>query len=896
MTTKLRPIVLSVSSEDGFLDWAKSSLSEMGIQTLPARTAEASVRLLDALRSFTGRTPDLVLLAEPVEDSNPLLLCRRLRGLEGMAGTPVLLVMRTDGPVLEQQARSAGGSGLLKQPVAPADLRTAIKELLADGAGATKDQAHIASFLAFKRALIESLPARPETADRVEEIGCRDLYALGPHLGISSGEIARRLASYLGLPHLARILPDTIDWSVLPHEFCAENCVLPMWSAERLPVFVLANPFVGGVLDALDHSQWADRSPGLGIADPELIRAFLKEYQSVPRPSRGPDAPMPLLARGTDTRRTSITRLLQRPASPLQDLKVASAQFGTTPERLATPPPPSPALEPVPASPEVPTEPEAPAVAMADELLREASRLQASDIHIEPKSTETLVRFRIDGEMQSMRSLSSALASMLVSRLKALGGLDIAERRRPQDGVVQLLIDKRDLRLRLATASTPNGESLIIRLLEPTAKPRNLTDLGMTEAQSKILLDMANRNQGLILVVGTTGSGKSTTIHSVLTLVDGRTRSMLSVEDPVEYLIPWANQQQVNEKAGVTFESLLRSTMRQDPNVLFVGEIRDFASAKASIDFASSGHLTITTLHSSNAMTAIFRLERLGIQRGALAEALLGVVAQKLLRVLCPKCKRMEPITTQEAARLAPFRRTLPARIGRPVGCDACRGSGYRGRTAVYEILPFDDEVLELVRSGAPVPQIRMRERERGYYLISDHAVDKVCSGMVSLQDAYDHVLVEEVSLASRPSKTVVAPAPVHEEGPPGQTSVLVVDDDSDILALVERMLAGSGYRVVLAHDSVDALIHLARRRFDLMLLDIGLPDMDGLRLIDILLQKGIDTMVLVMTALSEEELARRSAGLGPLDVLRKPFTKEDLVEGVAKAVRPRVAEAAPAE
>ncbi len=888
MPTKLRPIALSVSSEEGILDWAKSSLSEMGIQVLPARSAEASVRLIDALRGFAGRVPDLVLLAEPVADSTPFLLCRRIRSLEGMSATPVLFLLRNDGPLVEQEARSVGGSGLIKQPVTPADLRTAIRELLVDGVGATKDQAHIASFLAFKRSLIESMPPVPEAADRIEQIGCLDLYSLGHHLGISSGEIARRLASYLGLSHVARILPDTIDWTILPYEFCAENCVLPMWSAERLPIFVLANPFLGGVLDAFEHSRWADQSPGLGIADPEIIRAFVREQESVPRPPRGPDVLKPLVVRGPDRRRTSITHLLQRPSSPLQELKSSAAFFGSTPEKMVTPPSPIPEQ-----MPEAPIVPDAPAVAMADELLREASRLQASDIHIEPKNSETLVRFRIDGEMQSMRSLPSALASMLVSRLKALGGLDIAERRRPQDGVVEMVIDKRSLRLRLATASTPNGESLIIRLLEPTAKPKTLIDLGMTETQSRTMLELAERNQGLILVVGTTGSGKSTTIHSLLSSVDGRTRSMLSVEDPVEYLIPWANQQQVNEKAGVNFESLLRSTMRQDPNVLFVGEIRDFASAKASIDFASSGHLTITTLHSSNAVAAIFRLERLGIQRGALAEALLAVIAQKLLRVLCPKCKRMEPLTTQDASRLAPFRQTLPATIGRAVGCDACRGTGYRGRTAVYEILPFDEEVLELVRSGTPVPQIRMRERERGYYLISDHAVDKVCAGLVSLQDAYEHVLVEEVNLTPRPSKPAVAPPPVREEGLPGQSSILIVDDDNDLLLLMERMLEGSGHRVVLAHDSVDALLLLARRRYDLMLLDIGLPDMDGLRLVDILLQKGIETTVLVMTALSEAELARRAAGLGPLDVLQKPFTKEDLVGRVTRAIRPRVPEEA---
>ena len=221
---------------------------------------------------------------------------------------------------------------------------------------------------------------------------------------------------------------------------------------------------------------------------------------------------------------------------------------------------------------------------LADRLIVRSIVDRASDIHIEPKGQETVVRFRVDGDMREIISLQRDTSLMLVSRLKAMGGMDIAERRRPQDGVCEIKLDGRAFKLRLATTSTPDGESLIVRVLEPGASAKALEELGMTQNQVETMRAMASATQGLILVVGPTGSGKTTTIFSMLSQVDTRSRSLISVEDPVEYRIPFANQQQVNEKAGITFESLLKLAMRQDPDILFLGEVRDPFSAKASMD------------------------------------------------------------------------------------------------------------------------------------------------------------------------------------------------------------------------------------------------------------------------------------------------------------------------
>ena len=281
-----------------------------------------------------------------------------------------------------------------------------------------------------------------------------------------------------------------------------------------------------------------------------------------------------------------------------------------------------------------------PVIKLADSIVEKAVTQRASDIHLEPKATQSVVRFRIDGEMQEMFTMKKKLGAQVISRFKALAGLDIAERRRPQDGAVESTIDGRTFKMRLATTSTPDGECLIIRLLEPEARVKMLQELGMNEEQTRILEGLATRDHGLILIVGPTGSGKTTTIYSVLGNIDCQTRSLISVEDPVEYRIPFANQQQVNEKAGITYESLLRSVMRQDPDIMYQGEVRDNYSAKMAMDFASTGHLTITSMHTANATTAIFRLERLGISRAIMADSIICVVAQRLIKKLCIHCKK----------------------------------------------------------------------------------------------------------------------------------------------------------------------------------------------------------------------------------------------------------------
>jgi type IV pilus assembly protein PilB len=365
--------------------------------------------------------------------------------------------------------------------------------------------------------------------------------------------------------------------------------------------------------------------------------------------------------------------------------------------------------------------------------------------------------------------------------------------------------------------------------------------------------------------------------------VDTKTRSLISVEDPVEYRIPEANQQQVNEKAGVTFDALLKSSVRQDPDILYLGEIRDPFSARISVDFASTGHMTISTLHTNNATTAIFRLERLGVSREVMSEGLLGIIAQRLLKKLCPHCKRVAPITAREAEMLRPFLDEPPAYVAHPVGCPKCR-EGYFGREGVYEIIAFDADLLERIRTGVPISELREFIHRRGDYLISHHAAQKVKDLVFPVKDVYDKILVEEIQLSPK-EEEIKAEQKGETPQKTGAPRILVVEDDEDNQLLISRILTAQGYDVSVAGDGIDALMALGTKEFDLILSDINMPNLDGFKLLEIMNQKGIQAPLMFLTARADEEDEVKGLELGALDYLKKPIKKDALLMRVKRAL-----------
>jgi type II secretory ATPase GspE/PulE/Tfp pilus assembly ATPase PilB-like protein len=677
-----------------------------------------------------------------------------------------------------------------------------------------------------------------------------DIYSLAGVIGMAERDFAKMIAEFLRLPHVSVVDYENLQVQLLPGEFCRWNLVIPILDDEGNTAFLLSNPFDWELIDVLKKNPPTDQFLRLIITDPPHIRRLLnqKPDQEKKRPSAaaGGEQPEPMEEEGADI---PITTTVIEDVGPISEADIEQR----------------------------------PVVYVSNNILYTAVIERASDIHIEPKEKDTVVRYRIDGDLRDIFHLKKQTGTMVISRLKALAGIDITERMKPQDGSVEIMVSKRTFKLRLATTSTPNGESLIIRVLEPTAKPKDLSELGMTNAQVRTMADFSTRRYGLILVVGPTGSGKTTTIYSFLSHVDTKSRSLISVEDPVEYRIPNANQQQVNDKAGVTFDALLKSSVRQDPDILYMGEVRDTFSARISVDFASTGHMAISTLHTNNATTAIFRLERLGVVREVMAEALLGIIAQRLLKKLCPFCKAVKPITQAEAELLSPFTDDLPTHVAHPVGCAKCR-EGYAGREGIYEIIAFDQELLGKIRDGIPISEFRDFIHRRGDYLISHHAVEKVKNLIFTVKDVYEKVLVEEIRSPAKGEEATHARKETPDE-PPGAASILVVEDDEDNQLLISKILTNQGYDVSVAGDGIDALMILAQKRFDLILSDINMPNLDGFKFLELINQKGIKAPLMFLTARSEEEDEVKGLELGALDYLKKPIKKDALLLRVKRAL-----------
>lgn len=377
-----------------------------------------------------------------------------------------------------------------------------------------------------------------------------------------------------------------------------------------------------------------------------------------------------------------------------------------------------------------------PVVGLVNQILRQAVRLRASDVHIEPQSGRVDVRFRIDGRLQHVRTLPKLLQPPLVARVKILAALDIVEYRLPQDGRTELYVDGRTVDLRISVLPTCHGQGVVLRILDKGSGTRRLPDVGFSRGNGELFQEMAQSPQGIILVTGPTGSGKSTTLYAALNERNDGTTKILTCEDPIEYQIDGICQSQVNEKVGLTFASQLRAILRQDPDVILVGEIRDQETAQIAIRAALTGHLVLSTLHCNDALSAIPRLEDMGVEPLLLGSTLIGITAQRLVRILCPHCKETYLPEATEHAFLPPSvvgRQDL--RLLRAVGCADCSQTGYRGRMAVHEVVPIRGPLQEAIATGKRLSVVRRIARQAGGRSIWEDAMDRVLSGETSLEE-----------------------------------------------------------------------------------------------------------------------------------------------------------------
>lgn len=379
------------------------------------------------------------------------------------------------------------------------------------------------------------------------------------------------------------------------------------------------------------------------------------------------------------------------------------------------------------------SEDDAPIIKLINAMLSEAIKEGASDIHIETFEKDLLVRFRIDGVLREVIRPNRKLSSLLVSRIKVMAQLDIAEKRVPQDGRISLLIAGRAVDVRVSTMPSNHGERVVLRLLDKNNARLNLAQLGMTEANRKIFAELIKKPHGIILVTGPTGSGKSTTLYAGLSDINSKDRNILTVEDPIEYAIEGIGQMQVNPKVQMTFARGLRAILRQDPDVVMVGEIRDVETAQIAVQASLTGHLVMSTLHTNTAAGAITRLEDMGVEPFLLSSSLLAVLAQRLVRTLCDECKETYEPSDDELEFFSKKERKT-AVLYRAKGCDKCNHTGYRGRTGIHELLVVDEKVRELVHNGHGEQAIDKYVRKHTPS-IRDDGLSKVALGLTTLEE-----------------------------------------------------------------------------------------------------------------------------------------------------------------
>ncbi|MGA2914910.1 MAG: ATPase, T2SS/T4P/T4SS family [Sedimentisphaerales bacterium] len=377
---------------------------------------------------------------------------------------------------------------------------------------------------------------------------------------------------------------------------------------------------------------------------------------------------------------------------------------------------------------------ESPIIKFVNYLISHAIRQLASDIHIEPKDKETKIRYRIDGVLFDAMSPPARMHAAIVSRLKIMSNLDISERRLPQDGKIAVIVGGRGIDLRVSCLPTVHGEKVVIRILDSKSILKGLDSCGMSEKVLTEFTKQIHKPNGILLVTGPTGSGKSTTLYSALGLMDGKTLNISTVEDPVEYDLGFTNQVNVNDRTGMTFAAALRSLLRQDPDIIMVGEVRDTETARIAVQAALTGHLVLSTLHTNDASSSIARLVNIGVEPYLIAASLNAVLAQRLVRKICPNCK--EPYKVSDNVKKCIEKAGIdPSRIFHGKGCDECRNSGYFGRTGIYELLIVDEYFKDIINKDYSAGCIKAAFEKTGAASLYQDGIEKVRKGITTIDE-----------------------------------------------------------------------------------------------------------------------------------------------------------------
>lgn len=553
-----------------------------------------------------------------------------------------------------------------------------------------------------------------------------------------------------------------------------------------------------------------------------------------------------------------------------------------------------------------------PIVRLVNLILSGAAQSGASDIHMEPKENHVQVRYRVDGLLRDVIKVAKNQQDATISRMKIISGMDIIERRRPQDGRSRLRFEGKRIDLRVSTLPTQFGEKVVIRLLDSKRSQVTMDQLELTPQNQSAFQSMLSRPQGIMLVTGPTGSGKTSTLYTAINWVKSPTKNIITVEDPIEYQLEGVNQVQIHTKAGVTFAGGLRSILRQDPNVILVGEIRDRETADIALEAAQTGHLLLSTLHTNDAPGAITRLLDLRIEPFLISSAVIGVLAQRLVRRPCLACAVPQPPSQEVidkiggASHLPPDGRWI---LG--AGCKECRETGYKGRLAIHELLIVSDEIREMISRRASEHAIRKAARNAGMHTLMEDGVLKAAQGLTTLEEVVRVVAADDTtvhkdeatkpetpptaspgnfsagSLAAAPAISDAIPSKPEDTPKTGNSQpkerILVVEDSPTIASVVRYFLELEGYEVLIATDGRSGFEVARRERPGVIVTDCNMPGMDGMAMVRALRgseeTRGISVLMLTSEEGVEKEAEALEAGVD--DYVVKPIEPRRLAARV---------------
>lgn len=591
------------------------------------------------------------------------------------------------------------------------------------------------------------------------EIGARTL-------GLTATELAEKLAPAFGLSVADLSQADAKALALLPERLARKYHVFPIRDDERHLVVATADPANLEVEHALGFAS--GRRPVFELATPAVIDEAIAAGYSA-------DRVVEHLLSSVDAQIADAVRVVEE----MEPESVAAQEVEA-----------------------------APVVKLTNLILRDAVAQGASDVHIEPGHKGGVVRFRVDGVMRHYMHLPMVALNRVVSRIKVLGKLDITDRLRPQDGRTRIAVEGRYVDLRLSTVSTRDAEKAVVRILRPENAKR-LDEVGITPRELARLRQLLSCRDGIVVVTGPTGSGKTTTLYSAIRELATGEVNIMTVEDPVEYELPGITQVQVETKRGITFANSLRALLRQDPDVIFVGEIRDKETAEIAVQAAMTGHLVLATVHANDAMAAVARLADLGLDRQSIASTLRGCIAQRLIRRVCPDCA--QPLVgslTEEEESLSTRYGVQP--LSRAVGCKKCGNTGYRGRLPLVEVAVITPSIADLIAGGASATSLQRAAVSQGMAPLREVAVARIRRGETSLQEV-ERVLGDAAEDARRPAGQ--------------QPAILVVHQDASWRRMARALLENGGFRVVEAPDATTGMARAqAGEEFALVITDFNLP------------------------------------------------------------------------